>query len=345
MDIEALLGAHRVLEPPGVLPQAAWRLDATLPIHPTEILLDVEVLNIDAASFHQMKEAVRGDPEGIARQVLETVRVRGKQHNPVTGSGGMLIGRVREVGRDYQGRLEARPGDAVATLVSLSLTPLHLQAIRAVHLDRDQVEVEGHAILFSSGIAARLPEDLPERLALAVLDVAGAPAQTRRLVRPGMHVGILGSGKSGLLAAAVARQAVGPEGRVYALDLDSRGPDLLVGLGYAHVGLVADARNPVEVLRKVEQATGGRMFDVTLNTTNVPGTEMATVIATRDGGTAYFFNMATSAAAATLGAEGVGKDVVLEMGNGYVPGHAEFALDLVRREDRLREVLERRYAR
>ncbi|MBP7127661.1 L-erythro-3,5-diaminohexanoate dehydrogenase [Myxococcota bacterium] len=345
MDVEFLLGAHRVLEPRGVLPQAAWKLDASLPIHPTEMLLDVQVLNIDAASFRQMKEAVRGDPEGIGRQVLETVRVRGKQHNPVTGSGGMLIGRVREVGREYRGRLDVRPGDAVATLVSLSLTPLQLRAVREVHPDRDQVEVEGHAILFSSGIAARLPEDLPETLALAVLDVAGAPAQTRRLVRPGMQVGILGSGKSGLLAAAVARQAVGPEGRVYALDLDPRGPELLVGLGYAHVGLVADARNPVDVLKKVDQATGGRMFDVTLNTANVPGTEMATVIATRDGGTAYFFNMATSATAATLGAEGVGKDVVLEMGNGYVPGHAEFALDLVRREAPLRAVLERRYTR
>jgi L-erythro-3,5-diaminohexanoate dehydrogenase len=338
-------GTHRVLEPRGVLPQAAWRLDAALPLHATEMLVDVEILNVDAASFTQMKQATGGDPDGVARLILDTVATRGKQHNPVTGSGGMLVGTVREVGPDYDGPVDARPGDRIATLVSLSLTPLHIERIRAVHLDRDQVEVDGHAILFSSGIGVRLPEDLPRALALAVLDVAGAPAQTARLVKPGMRVGVLGSGKSGLLVAAAAKAAAGPDGQVLALDLRPQGPALLKDLGYADEALVVDAKDPLAVLEAVHGATGGALLDVALNTTNVPGTEMATVLATRDGGVSYFFNMATSFTAAALGAEGVGKDVSLLMGNGYVPGHAAVALDLVRSSPRLRAVLESRYGR
>lgn len=323
-------GTHRVIEPLGCLPQAAWRIDNALPLHPTEMRIDVEVLNIDAASFTQMKEAAGNAPDGVANLIRQTVEARGKQHNPVTGSGGMLVGTVAQIGDDYDGPVHAAVGDRVATLVSLSLTPLHLSAIHRVHLDRDQVVVSGHAILFSSGIAAVLPSDLPRDLALAALDVAGAPAQTARLVRPGMSVGILGTGKSGLLCAAMARRILGPSGRVLGI---AHRPEFLapaVDLGYVDTPIVADARNPVAVLEAVHAATDGALLDLTLNTTNVPGTEMATVVATRNGGVAYYFNMATSFTAAALGAEGIGKDVTLLIGNGYTPGHADLTLDLLR---------------
>jgi len=52
--------------------------------------------------------------------------------------------------------------------------------------------------------------------------------------------------------------------------------------------------------------------------------------------------MATSFSAAALGAEGLAADVTMLVGNGYVPGHAAYALDLVRRHDRVRRLLERR---
>src|SRR6266852_2665549 len=109
--------------------------------------------------------------------------------NPVTGSGGMLTGVVEEVGPDSP--LGLVPGDRIATLVSLSLTPLTITDGLARWDGRsEQVPCEGHAILFGRSIAAVLPGDLPVPLALAVLDVCGAPALTSRVVtgaarRPG----------------------------------------------------------------------------------------------------------------------------------------------------------------
>src|SRR5207302_84983 len=103
---------------------------------------------------------------------------------------------------------ELAVGDRVATLVSLSLTPLRLDSIDEVDVARHQVAVKGQAVLFASGMAARLPTDLPESVALAALDVAGAAPQVVRLVRPGARVLILGcGGKSGLLCSAAARRA------------------------------------------------------------------------------------------------------------------------------------------
>ena len=46
-------GLRRVVSPRGVLPQRAEVLDASLPAGPDELAIDVEALNVDAASFRQ----------------------------------------------------------------------------------------------------------------------------------------------------------------------------------------------------------------------------------------------------------------------------------------------------
>ncbi|NDD91091.1 L-erythro-3,5-diaminohexanoate dehydrogenase, partial [bacterium] len=173
------LGLQRVVGgPTGQLPQQADQLDPSLPLAEDEILIEVESLNIDSASFHQISQVCGGDIQQIESHILALVRRRGKHHNPVTGSGGMLIGTVKQVGPKFPtGTKPAKEGDRIATLVSLSLTPLEIRKIKKIHPSVDRVDIEGHAILFASGLFARLPTDIPETVALAVLDVAGAPAQ------------------------------------------------------------------------------------------------------------------------------------------------------------------------
>ena len=169
-------GTHRVLEPHGALPQGAWRIDNNMAIYDNEILIDVTALNIDAASFTQIKQEAGGDLGRIEAIVRGIVEQRGKHHNPVTGSGGMLIGRVAGIGPALADKIDLQVGERIATLVSLSLTPLQISTIGKIHLDRDQIEITGQAILFETGLYARLPDDIPEKVALAILDVAGAPA-------------------------------------------------------------------------------------------------------------------------------------------------------------------------
>jgi len=337
-------GTHRVLEPKGALPQGAWKIDNTMQIYDNEILVDVDVLNIDAASFTQLRRAADDDPEKIAAAMLDIVARRGKHHNPVTGSGGMFIGRVAEIGPALQGKTELRVGDRIASLVSLSLTPLQIEEIKAIHLEKDQVEIKGRAVLFASGLYAVLPEDMPARLALAVLDVAGAPAQTARLVRPGDTVLVVGGGgKSGLLCLYEAKKRAGVTGHVIGIGSGAASCARMRETGLADTVLQVSATDPLAVLKAVEQATDGRLADLTINCVNVPGTEMASILATREGGTIYFFSMATSFTAAALGAEGVGKDVRMLIGNGYARGHARIALQVLRESAVLRELFERLY--
>jgi L-erythro-3,5-diaminohexanoate dehydrogenase len=356
------VGLHRVRHPSGVLPQAAQRLDNSPKIFANEVRITVERLNLDAASYRQLATKHGGDGDAVRTEVLEIIAERGKMQNPVTGSGGMLIGTVDEVGPDSP--LGLKPGDRVATLVSLTLTPLAITDGLARWTGRsEQVPAAGHAILFARSIAAVLPDDLDPELALAVLDVCGAPALTDRMIRAKTGVGaeagaeaeagagagagrdrpvsacvIGGAGKSGSLSLAAARRA---GARTVGIVPNTVERDRLAGAKLCDEVALADARDPVALADAVTHALGGPA-DVTVVCVDVPGCEHGAILATADGGTVIFFSMATSFSAAALGAEGLAADVTMLIGNGYTPGHAEFALELLRAEPAVRTLFEER---
>lgn len=336
-------GTHRVISPKGVLPQPADVIDNTMEIFDNEVLIDVQTLNVDSASFTQIEKQAGGDIEEIKKIMKGIVAKAGKHKNPVTGSGGMLIGTVKEIGPAYEGSLKV--GDKIATLVSLSLTPLVIEEIHEVRPDIDQVDITGQAILFQSGIYSILPKDMPETLALSVLDVAGAPAQTAKLVKSGDTVVVIGGGgKSGLLCLYEAKKRAGVTGKVICIGGSEKSTNRARKLGLADEYFAADATDAVGIYRKIMELTDGELADVVINCVNIENTEMASILATKENGTVYFFSMATSFTKAALGAEGVGKDVNMIVGNGYCKGHAEIALQVLRESPALKELFAEMYA-
>jgi len=341
------VGLHRVLEPSGVLPQAAWRLDATPTIAPSEIRLRVRRLNLDAASYRQLHDKHHGNGDSIREEVLGIIASRGKMHNPVTGSGGMLVGVVEEVGAEAH--LAVSPGDLITTLISLTLTPLLISdGLAAWDGLSEQVPCDGTAILFQRTIAAHVPDDVPEALAMAVMDVCGAPALVARVVHQYVERGVSptvvvigGAGKSGSLSLAAAR-AEGAS-KVAAIVPVERELASLAASGLADVVELADARDPVQLSDAVAVALGAPA-DITVVCVDVPGCEHGAILSTAEGGTVIFFSMATSFTAAALGAEGLAADVTMVIGNGFSTGHADYALDLFRATPAVRSLFEARLA-
>lgn len=340
------IGLHRVLEPAGVLPQAAQRLDSSPQLAPDEVRIKVERLNLDAASYHQLRENHSGNPTAIREAVAEIIATRGKMHNPVTGSGGMLIGVVDEVGPDSP--LGLQVGQQVATLVSLTLTPLRItDGLASWDGLSEQVPCGGHAILFARSIAAVLPDDVPADVSLAIMDVCGAPAMTARTVErhqaatgQAPSVTVLGAaGKSGSLSIAAAA-AAGAQ-TTLGIVRDEVEATALSTAKLADAVAIGDATDAVSVSSVVRE-TLGQAADITVVCVDVPGCEHGAILSTTDGGTIIFFSMATSFAQAALGAEGLAADVQMVIGNGYTPNHANFAMDLFRSNPAIRELFTQR---
>ena len=255
----------------------------------------------------------------------------------------MLIGKVKEIGPNFKGDL--RVGDKIATLVSLSLTPLKIEEIKEIRPEIDQVDVKGQAILFQSGLYAILPKDMPKELALSVLDVAGAPAQTAKICKPGDTVVVMGGGgKSGILCCWQAKKQVGINGKVICVDGFKKSINRAMSVKCADEYIVVNATDAVAMYNEIMEATEGELADVVINVVNIPNTEMASIMACKDGGLVYFFSMATSFTKAALGAEGVGKDVTMLIGNGYTKGHANVALQVLRDDERIMKLFAELYA-
>lgn len=327
VDVKERLGADRVIEPAGFLPQPAARLDASGPVRPFEFEVAIERLCLDATSFRDIRARADGDPGRMAALIEQIVTDRGKMHNPETDSGGIALGVVTEVGDRFEN--PPRPGDRIATLASLTLTPLRLDRVVRVDPDSAMVDVDGIAYVASTAPWGPMPDDLPEKIAVEVYDVYGAASQTLRLAKPGDTVCVMGCGHAGKLAMAAAKTVVGELGRVVGVDVDERAVARVRDLGLCDVGVATDLRDPLRALDDLATA-GVTGADLTIVVVSARGCEPAAIVATKSGGTVLFFSMATSFQTAALTADGMGHDITMLVGSGYTPDTGAIALELVR---------------
>ena len=66
-------------------------------IFENELLIRMKTLNINAASFSQLRLDANDDPAQLVQKICSIVSMRGKMQNPITGSGGTLSGVVEEI--------------------------------------------------------------------------------------------------------------------------------------------------------------------------------------------------------------------------------------------------------
>jgi L-erythro-3,5-diaminohexanoate dehydrogenase len=350
----AVLGTYRSVLPAGGLLHLADRIDVTTPPNEHELLIDVDLLHVDATSFRDIARRQDDDPTRIADEIEALVAERGALRNPRTGSGGVARGRVAYAGQSSSHG--AAVGDLVVPLVSLIALPLSLDGVGPVDPRRPEVPVQGRAVVTGRMPVLVVPDDLAEA-ALTAADVYPVASYARDRARRGDHVVVLGAGNAGLLGAIAAAEAVGlhgstfggpPEagerpsgeaqrhGRVSVVDIDARALTRLAQAVPGAVTIEADARDAVGVTTALRDR-GAPPADLTLACTTVAGCEGTAVLVTAPTGTVLFFSTATSFAGASLGTDPLGSAARLELSNGVTPDHGRHTLDLLRRHPVLRE--------
>lgn len=339
-----LFGIGRSIEPAQALPQQAWRVDNTMELRPGELLVDVKVVSVNLVSFNEIREAAGDNDRLLCHRVLEIIQDRGKLHNPVTNTGGSFYGTVARMGPEYPNHYGLSVGDGVVSLTSLTITPLRLDRILAVDYDCAQLTVEGQAILFATSPVVKQPTDIPLRVALAAMDEAGVATCTSHIVEQGQSVLVLGAGgRSGLLSAYGARDKLGDTGRLVGVVRNAAHRNTVERYGLYDEVLNLNATDAQRLCATDDPAFTGR-FDVVVNCINSVSTEVAALVAVKPRGTIYFATLGCDYKFAGLTAEGIGKQVTIIPYTGFMDGHAEYTLNLLRRYPRMQSAIQQEFA-
>lgn len=340
MDYSSFYGINRALEPKLSPPYTAWRLDNTMELASTELLVDVHFLYINHVSFKELLEETELDEEKFVDRILEIVKQRGKLHNPVTGTGGTLVGRVLEIGKDYPNYYHVSPGDTIITLASLSLIPLQIKRVLSVDYENAQIEVEGLGILSALLPLVKQPDDLPLNIVAAAMDEAGVPTRTFQIVKEDQRVLIIGAdSKAGALSAHAAKDRLNGTGTLVGIVKTPDDYRRLSASGLFDEIICADAAHLDTFVKATPLQQILDQFEVVINCSNSPGTELITMMSIKHRGIIYFATLSSDYKHTALCMEGLGKEALIIPYSGYLEGHAEYAFSLLRRFPFLRATL------
>jgi len=338
-------GEKRSLEPKGAFPSTAWKLDTRLPIMKNEMLMKVSIINVNAASFKQIRKETYDNPLSIANKIMSIVKMRGKLHNPVTGTGGTLYGSVDEIGPEHPAYGKLKLKTNISTLISTKFTPLVINSIRSINMKTGQLEVDGYAILSEKCMYTTTPKDIAPHIYQAVITEAGQCYESALNCHSGITALVIGAASNiGLLSLFAVKEKLGSGGKLIAVTDTEYNASIIKKLNVADECFVIDMHDSLAAYYQLAELLNGTQINYTVDCENAPEHEALSVLLTREHGTVYFTDPATSVSEAGLDAEGVAKDINLIYYRGYIEGHVAFCESLLLKYPLLMEAFMRRYS-
>ncbi|WP_246213160.1 sigma-54 interaction domain-containing protein [Aminipila butyrica] len=327
-------GIRRVLEPKYVLPTSAWKLDNSREIAPEEMRISIRRLHLETTCFKQICLEANNHEEQIKDKIMDIVLKRGKFHNPVTDTGGLLYGIVDEVGEAYNNEKGFLPGDEVLCNTSLAGVPLYINRIISIDRAYKQVEVEGYAIVFDKIPVVRKPEGVPLNLLLFIFNESGTLYRVSREIEGRKSFLVLGNNiMTNLMYGYVIRKTAGPDAEIMCL-FDKKTDLVIVGKSIDKLlSEVFDEVHYVNILRPMEcleKLSIDSRFEMTVNCADIPGAETINILATKSSGTVIFANFINNYNIALYITESISKHLELKCADGYLEKYDEFDIEVVR---------------
>ena len=336
---ERTFGLERVLEPAGVFPPVAWKLDNDRKLRPGEARIRLEMINIEWDSFQQICSSCSYDEDKIKARILDIIEKRGKLHNPFTRSGGVLSGTVEEIHPDFHGMMDIETGEKIYCITSLGCLPISIDRIHRIDYEFGQIYCDGYAIHFEANPIYKPNYPMETRYALTAIDEAGSLYGTYRVATENncRNVVIIGNNLHTMMFyAATIREAIGPQYHVIAVigedyndDISRKEIKKVLKPLFREV-YFADFREPVKAYQKLAgRIEPEREPDLVIITDDVSGTETLGVQMVKPNGCIYFSSIDNNYSSAVLCAESIGKVVNTYAFDQYIEGYLDFTMQIL----------------
>lgn len=327
-------GTGRVLEPKYVLPTVAWKLDNSRKIQDNEMRIDVKRIHIERTSFKEICLEANDNDQRIIQKITDIVIRRGKLHNPVTDTGGLLCGTVSEIGAAYNNPKELAVGDEVICNVSLASIPLYIDKIISIDRAYGQIEIEGYSIIRNNQPVIRKPVDLPLPLLLFTLDESGTIYRVSTAAVGKKRFLVVGNNLLSNTLFGMAIRKVAGDGVEIVCLLDRKTDAVLKGAGIDRlVSEVFTSVHSVDILKPLEcmdQIGGDLSYDLSVNCADITGAETINILATKSGGSVIFANLINNYNIALYITEAIAKQLDIRCADGYLEAYDEFDLEIVK---------------
>lgn len=334
MQQENTYGLARVKEPRHVLPTSAWSLDNSRRLNPGELRIDVRRIHVESTSFKEICLEAADSELRIRQKIQDIVIKRGKLHNPVTDTGGLLYGEVAEIDPAYPNTKNFRVGEEVICNASLTSIPLYIDKILSVDKAYGQLEVEGYCIVSGGIPVVRLPKKLPIKLLLFIFNESGTVFRIGNTAVGKKRILIVGNNLLSNLLFGYAARKVAREGCEIVCVLDNRTEAVLKGEGITRLTKTVFDRvlhvNILKPLESIDAICDGGLYDLTVNCANIQGAETVNILATKPGGTVIFANLINNYNVALYITEAISRPLDIRCADGYLEAYDDFDLELVR---------------
>lgn len=327
-------GMNRVIEPKQVLPTSAWKVDNNREIMPWEMRISIKRIHVEGTSFRQICLEAGNNEDIIREKIIDIVIKRGKLHNPVTDTGGLLYGAVEEIGERYQNPKGLMAGEEVLCNASLATIPIYISRISKVDMAYNQLEAEGYAILTNGIPVVRKPEGVPMDLLLFTFNESGTIYRVSNAARGKQRFLVVGNNlMMNLLFGYTIRKVAGKEAEIICFfdkktDMVVKGAsvDELMDLVFSEVHYV-NILEPMDCLSRFQEE---KLVDLSVNCADIPGAETINILSTRSGGTVIFANLISNYNIALYITESISRQLDIRCADGYLEAYDEFDIQLVK---------------
>ena len=346
-------GVSRVLEPKESIPVTAWKIDNSRAISPEEIRVRLETIHVEWDNFNQICSHCGYDATGVKARIMQIIEERGKLHNPYTGSGGLFMGVIDEIGSLVDAG-DLKVGDRVVGLSSLTGVPMSIERIGNIDFNYGQLECRGYVICFETTTMVKYDGSVTPKYLLSAIDEEGNFLGVRQAVRESRaeRIAIIGGNLvTTLLYAQMLTDCYGKGTTVIAImDKNSLGTLTEQDITAAFLPIIkrtyyVDLGKPLEAYEHVtSHKVDSQPMDAVINLEDISGSETVATLLVKEKGVVFYTSLKNNYSVGILVADSLGKEVIPYALDGYVKDAHGFAVELIQKVSSNLEYLDSLYS-